>query len=102
MTFNKKPHSLTFGKFYNYFVKDWDFKRNRNGYHLLQNEFLTSLVYMHLQEEWKVAGWDIDELEWICYNLDYNNKLFDPHNFINDKFAYVDHVKTCYYLDNNE
>ena len=47
-------------------------------------------------------GWDIDELEWICYNLDYNNKLFDPHNFINDKFAYVDHVKTCYYLDNNE
>ena len=41
MTFNKKPHSLTFDKFYNYFVKDWDFKRNRNGYHLLQNEFLT-------------------------------------------------------------
>ena len=102
MTFNKKPHSLTFGKFYNFFVKYWDFKRSRNGYGSLQIEFLTSLVYMYLQEEWKVAGWDIDELEWICYNLDYNNKLFDPHNFINDKFAYVDHVKTCYYLDNNE
>ena len=50
----------------------------------------------------EIAGWDIDELEWICYNLDCNNKIFDPHNFINDKFAYVDHVKTCYYLDNNE
>ena len=102
MTFNKKPHSLTFGKFYNFFVKYWDFKRSRNGYGSLQIEFLTSLVYMYLQEEWKVVGWDIDELEWICYNLDYNNKLFDPHNFINDKFAYVDHGKTCYYLDNNE
>ena len=50
----------------------------------------------------EIAGWDIDELEWICYNLDYNNKIFDPHNLINDKVAYVDHVKTCYYLDNNE
>ena len=50
----------------------------------------------------EIAGWDIDELEWICYNLDYNNKIFDPHNFINDKFAHVDHVKTSYYLDNNE
>ena len=63
---------------------------------------LTSISFAYLREKWDAARWDIDELKWICYKLDYNNELFDPHNFIDDKFAYVNHVKNCYYLQNNE
>ena len=63
---------------------------------------LTSISSAYLREKWDAARWDIDELKWICYKLDYNNELFDPHNFIDDKFAYVNHVKNCYYLENNE
>ena len=57
---------------------------------------------MHLHEEWTALGWDIYELKWICVNLDYNNELLDPYNFIGDEFVYVDHAKTCYYLEKNE
>ena len=63
---------------------------------------LTSISFAYLREKWDAARWDIDELKWICYKLGYNNELFDPHNFIDDKFAYVNHIKNCYYLENNE
>ena len=102
MTFtNSTP--ATFGKFYYYFLKYWNFKRNRNGYHnQFQIDILTSILYMLLHEEWSALGQDIDKLKWICLNLDYNNELLDPYNFIGDESAYVDHAKTCYYLEKNE
>ena len=102
MTFtNSAP--ATFGKFYNYFLKHLNFKRNRNGHHnQFQTEILTSILHMHLQEGWSALGRDIVELKWICANLDYNNELLDPYNFIGYEFAYVDHAKTCYYLEKNE
>ena len=102
MTFtNSAP--ATFGKFYNYFLKYWNFKRNRNGYHSqFQIEILTSILHMQLCEGWSALGWDIDELKWICANLDYNNELLDPYNFIGDEFAYVDHAKISYYLEKKE
>ena len=102
MTFtNSTP--ATFGKFYNYFLKYWNFKRDRNGYHnQFQIDILNSILYMHLHDEWSAPRWDIDELKCICVNLDYNNELLDPYNFSGDEFAYVDHAKTCYYLEQNE
>ena len=57
---------------------------------------------MHLHKDWSALGWDIDELKWICVNLDYNNELLDPYNFTADESAYVDHAKICYYLEKNE
>ena len=102
MTFNK-PSLMTFGKFFGQFLKYWNFRRNKNGYHdQRQINILTSICFAYLREEWDASGCDIDELKWICYNLDYNNELFDPYNFIDDKFAYVNHVKKCYHLENNE
>ena len=86
-----------------HFLKYSNFKRNRNGYHnQFQIEILTSIHYMHLHKEWSALGWDIDELKWICVNLDYNNELLDPYNFTADESAYVDHAKICYYLEKNE
>ena len=99
MTFTNS-NAAAFGKFYNYFSKYWNFKRNRNGYHnQFQIDILTSILYMLLHEEWSALGQDIDELKWICVNLDYNNELLDPYNFIGDESAYVDHAKTCSYLE---
>ena len=43
-----------------------------------------------------------DELKLICYALDNNYDILDPHNFTDCKFVYVQHLKTCYYLDHNE
>ena len=86
-----------------HFLKYSNFKRNRNGYHnQFQIEILTSILYMHLHKEWSALGWDIDELKWICVNLDYNNELLDPYNFTADESTYVDHAKICYYLEKNE
>ena len=86
-----------------HFLKYSNFKRNRNGYHnQFQIEILTSILYMHLHKEWSALGWDIDELKWICVNLNYNNELLDPYNFTADESAYVDHAKICYYLEKNE
>ena len=84
MTFtNSTP--ATFGKFYYYFLKYWNFKRNRNGYHnQFQIDILTSILYMLLHEEWSALGYDLDELKWIC---------------VGDESVYVDHAKTCYYLE---
>ena len=33
---------------------------------------------------------------------DNNNNILNPNNFITDRFAYLDHLKTCYYLNNND
>ena len=102
MTSNK-PSLMAFGKFFDYFLKYWNFRRERNGCHdQLEINILTSISFAYLREKWDAARWDIDELKWICCNLDYNNELFDPHNFIDDKFAYVNQVKNCYYLENNK
>ena len=53
-----------------------------------------------LQEEWRKNKWNIKELEWTYYGMDYGFSILDPNNFLNDPFAYIDHLKTCVYLEN--
>ena len=44
--------------------------------------------------------WDKRQLLWICYNIEIGNELVDPINFIEQDFAYLNHVKNCYYIVN--
>ena len=47
--------------------------------------------------------WDIQELNWICLAMeDNNNNILNPINFLTARCAYLDHLKTCYYLNNND
>ena len=43
-------------------------------------------------------NWSIDELEWICQQVSFQNTMFDPVFFENDKYAYLNHVKNCFYI----
>ena len=90
-------------KFFDYFYEYWDYISNRGTeYNQLEVTFQTPFIYMLLKMEWDVLRWDIEELKRICYALDNSYDILDPHNFTDCKFAYVDHFKTCYYLDYNE
>ena len=47
-----------------------------------------------LQEEWKKFKWEMDELNWICYDIANNYSMLDPSNFEYYQIAYLDHAKT--------
>ena len=101
MTYNK-PTPIKFGKLLNYFYKYWDYRSKRNTEHsAIEVVVLTSLISTHLKIDWDTLGWDLEELKWIYHGLDNNYSILDPHNFTDCKFAYLDHLKTCY-LEHNE
>ena len=65
----------------------------------LQIFLLTSRVFLELKKLWEVNKWDLKELEEICGNIHQHDSAYDPSNFITNPYAYVLHVKNCYYLD---
>ena len=56
---------------------------------------------MDLRSKWEKQKRDIEELNYICFALDNNCEDFDPTFFTNCRSAYLDHIKTCYYLEKN-
>ena len=46
-------------------------------------------------------GWDVEELKRICAALDHNYDILNPNYFTNCRFAYLDHIKICCYLEHN-
>ena len=92
---------MKFGKFFGLFSLYWNYCSQR-GHRLnsLEVSLLTNTIYVKLREEWQKNMWDIEELDWACAALDNNYDLLNPNNFLNDEFAYLDHVKICFYLDN--
>ena len=54
---------------------------------------------MDLRSKCEKHKWDIEELNYICSALDYNCKDFDPTFFTDCRYAYLDHIKTHYYLE---
>ena len=94
---------MKFGQFFGNIYKYWDYASKRGiGYSLLEVLIMTSVIQTHLKIEWDALGWDEAELKWICHALDNMYKILDPNNFIDCKHAYLNHLKICYYLDNNE
>ena len=56
---------------------------------------------MDLRTQWEKNGWDVEGLKRICVALDNNYDILNPNYFTNCRFAYLDHVKICYYLEHN-
>ena len=49
-----------------------------------------------LSNYWKRNNWDLDEIKTICYALDVCCPCLNPHYFLNQKLAYIEHINTCY------
>ena len=58
----------------------------------------TSFIYVFLCKEWEKNNWSIDELEWICQQIYFQNTMFDPVIFENEEYAYLNHVENCFYM----
>ena len=79
---------------------DYTSKRGTD-FSVLEVLLLTNVLFMDLRTQWEKNGWDVEELKWICAALDNNYDILDPNYFTNCRFAYLDHIKTCYYLEHN-
>ena len=90
MTF-KNARPMPFGTFFPLFHKYWDAVSKRGTEH-------TSLELELLKIDWDKNGWNTDELKYICYLLDARFDDLDLNYFIRKEFAYLNHVKTWYYL----
>ena len=89
-----------FGKFFGLFSLYWNYCSQRGRrLNSLEVSLLTNGIYVNLGEEQQKNMWNIIELDWACAALDNNYDLLNPNNFLNDEFFYLDHVKTCFYLD---
>ena len=90
---------MRFGIFFPLFCKYWDIVSKRGTEHtLLEVEILKSRLFMLLKIKWDKNKWDSEELKHICYALDAKFEDLNPNYFIGKEFAYLDHVKTWYYL----
>ena len=76
---------IPFGKFFSLLLKYWNCVLNRENREWYEIFVETALIYEQLLKEWTAAKWCVNELRWICNNLDYNVSLLDPEPFLNDK-----------------
>lgn len=89
--------------FFDYFLKYWDcISKKGFPYTELEVVIRTAVIATHLRLEWKARKWDLEEFRWMCSALDSNYEILNPNYFINDSVAYINHLKSCYYLDKNE
>ena len=97
---NTKP--MSFGNFFIMFWKYWDYTSKREtDYNAREVVLLTNVPFMDLRTQWEKNGWDVEELKWICAAIDHNYVILNPNYFTNCRFAYLDRIKTCYYLEHN-
>lgn len=90
------------GIFFSCFQKYWYYRSQRGiQYNNFQVLVVTNKVYLDLKSEWEKFQWDLDELQWTIEAIYNKCSMLDPSNFINQQFAYLDHVKNCYYLRNS-
>ena len=103
MTF-KNTSPMSFGKIFAIFWKYWDYVSKRGteytALEVLEVLVGTNVLFMHLRSEWEKVNWDIEELKYICAVLDNGCEDLNLNYFIDCKFAYLEHLKTYYYLEN--
>ena len=93
---------MSFRKLFSIFYKYWDYVSKREtGYTVFEVLVMTRVLFTHLRNEQEKRYWDIEELKYICPALDTGCEDLDPNYFIACKFAYLDHLKTWYHLNNN-
>ena len=97
---NTKP--MSFGNFLIMFWTYWVYTSKRGtDYDALKVVLLTNVLFMDLRTQWEKNGWDVEGLKRICVALDNNYDILNPNYFTNCRFAYLDHIKNCYYLEHN-
>lgn len=88
---------MSSGKFFSYFQLYWNYCSQREITVSNLDVFIkTSFIYVFLCKEWEKNNWSIDELEWICQQISFQNTMLDPVFFENDKYAYLNHIKNCF------
>ena len=70
---------------------------------LNQNTFavLPWRINEKLKKEWVKYKSDVNELKWIISAIENKFSMLDPNKFVNMPIAYVDHAKTCFFLEAN-
>ena len=102
MTFTKTI-PMTFGNFFPLFHKYWDIVSKRGTENTsLEIEILTSHLFILLKIEWDKNKWDSEELKHICYALDAKFEDLNLNYFIGKEFAYLEHVKMWFYLQEHD
>ena len=87
-------HSL-----FDLFLKYWDTcKKRGTNYASIQVEFITSDIYLVSSNYWKRKNWSIEEINEICDALSVCCLCLNPNNFLNEKTAYIFHIKNCFLL----
>ena len=92
-----------FGLFFPLFQLYWNYCQQLENALINQNQFsvITCRVCETLKDEWLKFKWNPEELDWTCFALDHKNSMFDPNNFVNTPIAYVNHTKSCFFLEHN-
>ena len=81
------------------FLKYWDVWRKRGTkYTSIQVEFITSDIYQVLSNYWKRKNWPIEEINEIYDAMSVCCPCVNPNNFLNEKTAYIFHIKNCFLL----
>ena len=81
------------------FLKYWDTCRKRGRkYTSIQVEFISAELYQVLSNYWKRKNWSIEEINKICDALCVCCPCMNPNNFLNEKTAFIFHIKNCFIL----
>ena len=90
---------ISFGDYFTYFQAYWNL-RVTGMFHQLDFYVYTKALYSWLDIQWGKNKWGKKEILWISVNIENRNELVDPIHFIEQDFAYLNHVKNCYYIVN--
>ena len=92
---------ISFGDYIKYFQAYWNLCRRREMVNQLDFYIYTKALYSWFHHQWEKNKWDKRQFLWICVNIENGNELVDPINFIEQDFAYLNHVQNCYYFFGN-
>ena len=81
------------------FLKYWDSCRKRGReYTSIQVEFICAELYQVFSNYWKRKIWLIEEINEICNVLSVCCACMNPNIFLNEKTAFIFHIKNCFIL----
>ena len=81
------------------FLKYWDTCRKRGReYTSIQVEFICAELYQVFSNYWKRKIWLIEEINEICDVLSVCCACMNPNIFLNEKTAFIFHIKNCFIL----
>ena len=94
---------VCFGKFFNYFKQYWHYNQQREIHYSSFDVFIrTGAIYLCIEKDWDKNNQNIKELNWICSQINYLNKMVDLNMFLANPAAYIVHVKNCFYLEHSD